>query len=277
MTAAPAPAESLAVVTGASSGIGLELALEASRAGHPVLLVARGAKALELAAAACADAGAPSTYVVAADLGTDDGVERVVAEVEELDLPVAVLVNNAGFGAWGPFSGQQPERVAAMVDLNARAVAVLTRRLLERVREARGGILTVASTAAFQPGPGMAVYHATKAFALWFSVALREELRGSGVRVTALCPGPVPTGFAEAAGLDAVDDMLMARIAAQPAEKVARQAWRGLERNEAVVVPGLVNRVGTLGAKFFPLPLVTRVARTALGALDRSGAAKVRD
>lgn len=277
MIDAPAPAASLAVVTGASSGIGLELALEAARAGHPVLLVARGAEALESAAAACSDVGAPSTYVVAVDLGTVEGVDRVVEAVEELDLPVAVLVNNAGFGAWGPFSGQDPERVSAMVDLNARAVVVLTRRLLERVRDARGGILTVASTAAFQPGPGMAVYHATKAFALWFSVALRDEMRGSGVRVTALCPGPVPTGFAEAAGLEVADDMLLARIASQGANKVARQAWRGLARNEAVVVPGLVNRVGTIGAKLFPLPLVTRVARTALGALDRSGAAKVRD
>lgn len=276
MPASPDPRTALVVVTGASSGIGLEVALCAARDGHPVLLVARGIEALEAAADAAIAAGSPSAHVLAADLATPAGIDDLVAVVDELDMPVAALVNNAGVGAWGPFAEQEPDRLAALVDLNDRAVVLLTRRLLDRIRDARGGVLTVASTAAFQPGPGMAVYHASKAFALYFSVALRDELRASGVRVTALCPGPVPTGFAKAAGLHAVDDMLVARIASQPADKVARMAWKGLARNEAIVVPGALNRIGTLGAKVFPLGIATRLARTALGAVDASGTAKAR-
>jgi short-subunit dehydrogenase len=198
----------------------------------------------------------------------------VVAAVDKLDMPVAALVNNAGFGDWGPFAEQDVDRLNRMVDLNCRAVVDLSRRLLDRVKDARGGVLTVASTASFQPGPGMTVYHASKAFALFFSVALREELRGSGVRVTALCPGPVPTGFGEAAGVGDVEDMLRVRLSSVSADKVARRAWRGLKRNEAVVVPGTVNRVGAFGAKLSPITLSTRITRSALGALDRTGAKK---
>ncbi|MCW2924704.1 MAG: short-chain dehydrogenase [Thermoleophilia bacterium] len=268
------PASSLVVVTGASSGIGLELALLAARDGHPVLLVARGVAALEEAAVAVRAAGSPGVHVLSADLGSDAGIDAVVARVEELDLPVAALVNNAGFGVWGPFAEQDPTRIAGMVDLNDRAVVLLSRHLLERVRAAGGGILTVASTAAFQPGPGMAVYHASKAFALFFSVALREELRGTGVRVTALCPGPVPTKFADTAGVEGLDDVFIARLASQPADKVARMAWEGLAKNTSVVTPGALNKVSSMGAKVFPMKVVTRIARGALGALDATGAAK---
>ncbi|MCW2928586.1 MAG: short-chain dehydrogenase [Thermoleophilia bacterium] len=271
MGTTPAPSDCLVVVTGASNGIGLEIALEAARDGHPVLLVARGQTALDSAAAAVSAAGAPFAFVLAADLATQEGVDAVAARVEELDLPIAALVNNAGFGAWGPFAEQSTERLASMIDLNDRAVVLLTRMLLDRIMQGCGGILTVASIAAFQPGPGMVVYHASKAFALSFSVGLREELRGTGVRATALCPGPVATGFATAAGNADLDDMLRTRISAVPADKVARMAWNGLKRNEAVVVPGAVNRLGALGAKIAPLTLATRMARTALGAIDRHG------
>ncbi len=268
MTDAPSPADSLVVVTGASSGIGLELALCAARDGHPVLLVARGADALERAADAALDAGSPAAHVVSADLATSEGVDAVVEAVERIDLPVAALVNNAGVGGWGPFAEQDVTRATKMVDLNCRAVVDLTRRLLDRVRAAQGGVLTVASTAAFQPGPGMAVYHASKAFALSFSLALRDELKGHGVRVTALCPGPVPTEFGANAGVDAeVETSLRVKLSSQPADKVAQLAWRGLARNTAVVLPGTVNRIAALGAKFAPLTTSTRLARTALGAM----------
>ncbi len=264
----PSPSESLVVVTGASSGIGLEIALCAARDGHPVLLVARGRDALEAAADAAIDAGCPAAHVVVADLSTPEGIASVVTEVDKLDMPVAALVNNAGVGGWGPFGDQDVERATRMVDLNCRAVVELSRLLLERVRTARGGILTVASTAAFQPGPGMAVYHASKAFALSFSLALREELKSDGVRVTALCPGPVPTEFGAAAGVDSsVEASLRVKLSSQPADKVARLAWRGLQKNQAVVLPGAVNRLGALGAKFAPLTTSTRLARTALGAM----------
>jgi short-subunit dehydrogenase len=274
MSTSPPPAAALVVVTGASSGIGLELARLAARDGHPLLLVARGLEALEAAATDVLAVGAPAAHVLAADLASDEGIDALVAKVDELDLPVAALVNNAGFGSWGPFAEQAPERLAAMIDLNDRAVVLLTRRLLDRIRDARGGVLTVASTAAFQPGPGMAVYHASKAFALFFSVALRDEIRSAGMRATALCPGPVPTGFAEAAGNAELDNKFLARVAGQPADKVARMAWKALAKNQAVVVPGSVNRVAALSAKFFPRPVVTRMARQALGAVDRHGRAR---
>ncbi len=270
----PSPSESLVVVTGASSGIGLEVALCAARDGHPVLLVARGVDALEKAADAAIDAGSPAAHVVGADLSTSEGIDTVVAAVDKLGMPVAALVNNAGFGGWGPFVAQDVDRSSRMVDLNCRAVVELSRRLHDRVRDARGGVLTVASTAAFQPGPGMAVYHASKAFALYFSLALRDELKADGVRVTALCPGPVPTEFGAAAGVDeALDSSLRVKLSSQPADKVARLAWRGLKKNQAIVMPGTVNRIGALGAKLAPLTTSTRLARTALGAMATSAKA----
>ncbi len=273
-SSAPSPSESLVVVTGASSGIGLELALCAARDGHPLLLVARGREALETAADAVIDAGSPAAHVVSADLSTSTGIDSVVSEVEKLGLPVAALINNAGFGVWGPFDTQDVERANRMVDLNCRAVVELSRRLLDRVREARGGVMTVASTAAFQPGPGMAVYHASKAFALYFSLALRDELRGEDVRVTALCPGPVPTEFGANAGVhEGIESSLRVKLSSQPADKVARLAWRGLRRNQAVVMPGAVNRLGALGAKLAPLTTSTRLARTALGAMGAAAKA----
>lgn len=274
MTSASEPSKSLVVVTGASMGIGREIALCAARDGHPLLLVARTAAPLEEAAAAVLEAGAPAAHVLSADLSLDEGVLAVRDKVEELDLPVAALVNNAGVGAWGPFAEQDVERLAKVVDLNDKAVVVLTRHLLDRIRAAKGGVLTVASTAAFQPGPGMNVYHASKAFALFFSVALREELRASGVRVTALCPGPVTTGFATAAGVhDGIESSLRYRLTEVSPEKVARMAWRGLARNKAIVVPGAANRAGAFSARLGPMALVTRITRGALGAIDAQGAA----
>jgi short-subunit dehydrogenase len=274
MTSAPSPSDSLVVVTGASMGIGLEIALCAARDGHPLLLVARTESALETAATAVRDAGSPAVHVLSADLSLDEGVAAVRDKVEELDLPVAALVNNAGVGAWGPFAEQDPERLAKVIDLNDKAVVVLTRHLIDRIKAAKGGVLNVASTAAFQPGPGMNVYHASKAFALFFSLALREELLASGVRVTALCPGPVTTGFAGAAGIDdSVETSLRYRLTEVSAEKVARMAWRGLAKNKAIVMPGAVNRVGALGARLGPMSLVTKIARGALGAVDAKGVA----
>lgn len=276
MTARSSASKSLVVVTGASMGIGLEIALCAARDGHPVLLVARTASTLEEAAAACRDAGSPATHVLSADLAVETGVQAVHDKVEELDLPVAALVNNAGIGAWGPFAEQDPDRLATVVDLNDRSIVVLTRLLIDRIRAAQGGVLTVASTAAFQPGPGMTVYHASKAFALFFSVGLREELKSSGVRVTALCPGPVTTGFATAAGVhDGIEKSLRYRLTEVTAEKVARDAWRGLARNKAIVVPGFPNRAGAFSARLGPMALVTRITRSALGAIDEKGAAKL--
>jgi len=260
----------LTIITGASTGIGLELALCAAREGHEVLLVARGLPALEDAARACLAAGAAQAHVLAVDVSSDAGVDAIVARVDELGIPVAALVNNAGVGGWGPFEALEVDRVAQMVDLNARMLVVLTHRLLPRIREADGGVLLVASTAAFQPGPGMSVYHATKAFVLWFGLALREELRGSGVRVSTLCPGPVNTGFNAAGNLPEFETMRLARVAGTRADRVAAAGWRGLQRNDAIVIPGTINRVTACLARIVPLAVSTRMARRALGALPAS-------
>lgn len=264
MTSSASP-HRLTVVTGASGGIGRELAMIAARRGHALLLTARTGSALDVSAATARAAGSPQVDVLATDLGTHDGVERVAARALELELPIGTLVNNAGFGAWGPFEEQELDALLGMVDLNDRAVVHLTRLLLPTIRESRGGILTVCSTASFQAGPGMAVYHASKAFALSFSLALRDEMNGTGVSVTALCPGPVPTSFADRAG---VTDMGIAKLAEQSAEKVARRAWHALDRNDAIVIPGVVNKIGAIGGKLAPMTLGARIARRALGAMD---------
>ncbi len=270
---APAPSESLVVVTGGSSGIGLQLALEAARDGHPLLLAARGIEALEAAAVRCREAGSPDVHVLVADLSTDTGIDAVVARVDELDLPIAALVNNAGFGAYGPFAEQDAGRLREVVDVNCLAPVLLTRRLLDRVRAARGGVLLVASLAAYQPGPGMAVYHAAKSFVVFLGVALRDELRASGVRVTTLCPGFVPTGFNAASGVGEVEERWLARVSSTSAEQVARAGWRGLRRGRATVMPGTLNKLARLGSRLAPLSFVATNTRGVLGAVDSKGRA----
>jgi len=266
MTTSAAP---LTVITGASSGIGRELALIAARRGDALLLIARGSEALERTAGETRDAGSPHVVALSADVATIAGVHAVADRAREVAEQsghvLTTLVNNAGYGSAGAIAEMDEAVVTNMIELNCRSVALLTRLLLEDVIAARGGVLTVASTAAFQPGPGMAVYSASKAFALSFSVALREELRGTGAHATGLCPGPVPTGFQQRAGMG---DMRMAKIAEQPATHVAEAAWRGLAANRAVVVPGAANKLGALGARFSPIALTARMARLALGALD---------
>ena len=268
-----APASSLVVVTGGSSGIGLQIALAAARDGHPLLLVARGLDALAAAASRCQQAGSPAVHVLTADLSLDAGIDAVVDRVEELDLPVAALVNNAGFGAYGPFAEQDAERLRSVVDVNCLAPVLLTRRLLDRIRDARGGVLFVASLAGYQPGPGMAVYHAAKSFVVLLGVALRDELRASGVRVTTLCPGFVPTGFNAASGVGEVEDRLLARVSSTQAEQVAKAGWRGLKRGRATVMPGTLNKLARLGSRLAPLPFVARSTRGVLGAVDSQGRA----
>lgn len=269
----PPAAESLVVVTGGSSGIGLQLALCAASDGHPLLLVARGVEALERAAAACREAGSPAVHVEGADLADEAGIDAVVARVEALDMPIAALCNNAGFGAFGPFAQQDATRLRSVVDVNCVAPMLLTRRLLGRVQAGRGGVLFVASLAAFQPGPGMAVYHAAKAFVVYLGVALREELRASGVRVTTLCPGFVPTGFNAASGVGEVEDRFLARVSSTRADQVAHAGWRGLAGGRAIVMPGAMNRVARLGSKLSPMPIVAKMTRGVLGAVDRDGRA----
>lgn len=216
----------LALVTGASSGIGLELAREHARRGGRLVLVARGQPALERAAVELRAAGAADVQVIALDLAAPGAVVTLVEQVDARGLAPSILVNNAGFGGQGRFHERDWARDAAMIDLNVRALTDLTRSLLPRMlRAGRGHVLNVASTAALVPGPLQAVYYATKAYVLSLGEALSEELRGSGVHVTTLLPGATRTGFAARGGLE---DTALFRGPLADAAQVARAGYAGM-------------------------------------------------
>ena len=238
-----------AIVTGASGGIGLELARLLARDGHEVRLVARSAARLAEIAREL-----PGSSALVADLSTPEGVEAVFAAVPECDI----LVNNAGFGDLGPFIAASAQKLDEMIAVNVRALTLLTHRYAPGMAErGHGRVLNVASTAAFQPGPLMAVYFASKAYVLSFSEALAEELRASGVTVTALCPGPTESGFAEAAAMRS-SGLVNARRLPTSAE-VAADGYRALLAGEVVRVTGLRNRVVAAGVRAVPRSFARRV------------------
>ncbi len=189
------------LITGASSGIGAELARVFAAHGHELVLVARRERELDALADEIAAAGGARPTVLALDLGRRDAVARIAAELAARELEPANVVNNAGFGLAGPAALLDRDEQLAMIDLNVRALTELSLAFTDSLVGHRGGILNVASIAAFLPGPGMAVYYASKAYVLSFSEALHGELKSRGVRVTALCPGPVSTGFQVRAGI----------------------------------------------------------------------------
>lgn len=251
---------STCLVTGASSGIGAEAARSLARRGHGVTLVARRADRLEALAADLRSAHAVRVEVLECDLADDAARDRMLDALGELAVNVEVLVNNAGFGTGGLFHELDAERELRMVHVNVEALVALTARFVpEMVRRGRGGVLNVASTAAFQPLPRQATYGATKAFVLSFTDALHAELAGTGVAATALCPGPVRTEFADVAGIgeeaEGLPDVFWAK-----APEVAEQGIRGLEKNRRVVVPGLLNRGGALAGQHAPRGVLLKLA-----------------
>lgn len=238
---------STALVTGASSGIGLEIARILGN-DHDVVLAARSAAKLEALAAEL-----PNARVVAVDLSDRDGPRKLLAEVPQVD----VLVNNAGFGDFGPFANAPEQKIDEMVELNVGAVTRLARAYLPGMLERGSGrVLNVASTAAFQPGPLMAVYYATKAYVLSFSEALAEETRGSGVTVTALCPGPTASGFQEGAAME--QSRLVKGRKLPSAASVAKYGVKAMQRGDVVAVPGFGNKMLAASIRFSPRPLVRR-------------------
>lgn len=246
----------LALITGASSGIGRELARLAARNGHDVVIVARRAERLNALAGELAGLGIDCTPVVA-DLADPAGVSLVVDAVG--GRPVDVLVNNAGIGGRGRFAVERELSAdLAMVALNVTALVHLTGSFLPRMLERRsGGILNVSSIAGSVPGPGQAVYNASKAFVSSFSQALTEETRGTGVRVTALCPGPVDTEFAAAAGYaDPPTSRPLMRV--ESATDVAAAGWQGLAAGRAFVVPDPATRIGLQVVRVVPWRWISR-------------------
>ena len=245
------------LVTGASSGIGAALAREFAGHGHTVVLTARREAELDALADRIAGQGQPRPHVVTADIGTPDGIAALEQALRERGLAVAILVNNAGFGLLGAAAELDLAQQLAIVDLNVRALTDLTLRFLPDITRQQGGILNVASIAGFMPGPGMAVYHASKAFAVSFSEALHAEMDGKGVRVTALCPGPVPTGFFQRAG---IPHGYFPSYLARSAERVARDGYEGLMAGRRLVIPGGPNRLVTLLPRFLPRGLIAEGA-----------------
>lgn len=247
----PAPAsDRTALVTGASSGIGAEIARELVRRGHQVVLVARSADKLQDLAAELGE----GAHVVPADLSDRQARADLPGRIEALGLTVDVLINNAGLSTLGAIHRSDPAKELNMVEVDVATVVDLCSRFTPgMVERRRGAVLNVASTAAFQPLPGQAAYAACKAFVLSYTQSLATELRGTGVSATALCPGPVKTGFGEAAGFTEKEvEEALPKVMWVAADVVAKTAVAGMDAGRTVVIPGVPNKVAAAMAKIAP-------------------------
>jgi short-subunit dehydrogenase len=243
------------VITGASAGIGVALAHIFARNGHEPVLVARRQDRLDALADEIAATGKPRPEPVPLDLQKPGAASELAAVLAGKGLEPQYVVNNAGFGLVGVAASLDRDEQLAMIDLNVRVLTELSLAFVPSLERHRGGILNVGSMAGFLPGPGMAVYYATKAYVLSFSEALHSELKSRGVRVTVLCPGPVPTEFAARAG---IKEGLAPGILTQSAETVAAAGYRGLMGGARTVVPGLANKLVTLAIRTVPRRLLLR-------------------
>lgn len=247
------------LITGASAGIGRELArLFAADKSNLVLVARRRDRLEELAEELRREAGV-DVRTMAADLGRPDAPQAIADELARDGKPIDVLVNNAGFGALGPFAELGVARQAEMVQVNVAALTHLTRLFLPgMIERGRGGILNVASTAGFQPGPFMAVYYATKAYVISFTEALHDELAGRGVTASCLCPGPTDTEFVAVAEMEGAR---MFKRRPMTAVRVAEIGYRAFRRGKLLVVPGWLNWLGAFGGRFAPRSVPRGIAR----------------
>jgi uncharacterized protein len=247
-----------ALITGASSGIGLELA-RLMAPDFDLILTARNQASLEQHGKKLEEHG-NRVHVVPADLAQQDSPEQIFAEIRRRGLQVDVLINNAGFGGYGPFAESDLRSELEMIQVNISALTHLTKLALPGMRERkRGRIMNVASTAGFQPGPLMAVYYATKAYVISFSEAIANELKGSGVTVTCLCPGATATEFAKRADMEKSRLFKMGKM--QSAD-VARVGYAAMMRGKTLVIPGARNWMLAESVRFSPRKLVTVIARS---------------
>jgi short-subunit dehydrogenase len=267
----PKPSSSTtALVTGASSGIGAEIAKELARRGHSVVLVARRKPQLNALADELSAQYGVRAQTISCDLGKPAARGRLPGQVADLGLEVSILINNAGFATGGPFHTSDPERELEQVRVLVEAVVGLTRAFLpSMVQRRRGAILNVSSTAAMQPLPHAAGYSAAKAYVLSFSEAIHQEVAGLGVTVTALCPGPVETDFWKGADWQVAGGRSFEKAFPRPAlvsvQGVAKAGVEGLESGTRVVVPGLTMRAAMLASRYIPhavkLPVIERAMR----------------
>ena len=249
-----------ALITGASSGIGLELARLLAQNGYGLILVARTAQRLEELGAQLRAEFQVEVAVLPADLSVAGAAQQLFAQIDERGLSVDVLVNNAGFATYGLFRETDLAIEVQEIELNVVSLTVLTKLCLPgMLSRGRGRVLNVASTAAFQPGPLMSVYFATKAYVLSFSEALSEELEGTGVTVTALCPGPTVTGFRDRAEMQSSKLFRQRRV--MPAAKVAATGYAGMLAGKRIVIPGWQNKLLAQAVRISPRALVTKLVR----------------
>ena len=248
---------STVLITGASGGIGYELAKLFARDHHNLVLVARSADKLAQLATELEPHGV-TVKTIALDLAKPLAPKFLFDQVQ--DTPIDILINNAGFGAFGEFARMPEEEILGQIHLNITALTQLTRLFLPPLLQRRTGrIMNVASTAAFQPGPRMAVYYATKAYVLSFSEAIANELRDSGVRVTCFCPGATHTGFAKRAGTE--NSRLFKQVGAMSAERVARDGYRAVMAGRTVAISGAHNWMVAQSVRFAPRQVVTAISR----------------
>jgi uncharacterized protein len=250
---APTP-HPIALVTGASAGIGAAFVRLLADRGHECALAARRTERLTTLADAIAAAGHKRPHVIALDLGERDGPARLAGELTARGLEPAIVVNNAGFGLRGPAADLDRAEQLAMIDLNVRALTALSLMFVDSLKRHGGGVINVASLSGFFPGPGMAVYFAGKAFVRSFSEAIAHELAREGVRVTCICPGPVPTEFQARAGLNERPPPFLGRSA----EQIAREGYDAFMRGQRVLVPGIPNKIAGALPRFMPRALVLR-------------------
>jgi uncharacterized protein len=241
--------ERVTLITGASAGIGTELARVFAANGHRVALVARRADRLAALVDELTKAGSKSPIQIPCDLEQACAADQIEAALKAAGVEVEYLVNNAGYGLFGQAVELDRAGQLGIIDVNIRALADLSLRFAPSVIKYRGGILNVGSIAGFLPGPGMAMYYASKAFVLSFTEALRQELKSHGVRVTVLCPGPVPTEFQDRAGFRPGFDSAILNVSAAD---VASQGYRGLMANRRAVLPGLGIKAVPLLLRLFP-------------------------
>ncbi len=251
------------LITGASAGIGWELArLFAADKCRLILVARRQEKLLELAEELRRNHGTEVT-VLPRDLSEPGAPQAIFEDLSGRGLAVDVLVNNAGFGAMGSVAHLSLERQLAMIQVNVVALTQLTRLFLPcMVEHRRGGILNVGSTAGFQPGPNMAVYYATKAYVLSFSEALTEELRGTGLHVACLAPGPTATEFGTVSGMN---ESVVFKLGVMDAQAVAKAGYQGFRQGKALIVPGLLNRLGAFSVRLAPRSIVRKLVKQMQG------------
>jgi short-subunit dehydrogenase len=248
-----------ALITGASSGIGLDSA-KLMAPDFDLIITARNQTELEKIARELEASHGNHVHVIPGDLTLPEAPREIFAEIERRGLPVDVLINNAGFGLYGPFAESDSKASLAMVEVNIAALTALTRLALPgMIERKRGRILNVASTAGFQPGPLMAVYYATKAYVIMFSEAIANELKGSGVSVTCLCPGATATKFFGRANMEG---SRLFKMGAMKSLDVAKAAYKGMMAGKTLVIPGLLNKAIAMSVRFSPRKMVTAISRS---------------